>query len=198
MADLWWIGFWCSDWTFLVDFPGERSGINSKLTFFELIQMHSSSITGHIEAIWIKRAHRGPMDSVEEATLIAGKGLAGSVDRSRRRQVTLLESEAWAACMTELGVHKDPALRRANILLRGVRLVQSRGRILAVGDARLAIGGELTPCERMDDAAPGLQASLRPDWRGGVFAEVLVGGVIRVGDPVEWEAAVPLLDHSKS
>lgn len=132
------------------------------------------------------------MDSVEDATLIAGKGLAGSVDRSRRRQVTLLESEAWAACMTELGVHKDPALRRANILLGGVRLVQSRGRTLVVGDARLAIGGELTPCERMDDAAPGLQAALRPDWRGGVFAQVLVGGVIRVGDPVAWEAAVPL------
>jgi MOSC domain-containing protein YiiM len=132
------------------------------------------------------------MDSVDEATLIAGKGLAGNVDRSRRRQVTLLESEAWAACMTELGIHKDPALRRANILIGGVRLVQSRGRTLVVGDARLAIGGELTPCERMDDAAPGLQAALRPDWRGGVFAQVLVGGVVRVGDPVEWEAAVPL------
>ena len=138
------------------------------------------------------------MDSVEEATLVAGKGVAGSVDRSRRRQVTLLESEAWSTCMTELGVHKDPAFRRANILVSGVRLVQTRGRTLVVGDARLAIGGELTPCERMDDVTPGLQAALGPDWRGGVFAQVLVGGVIRVGDPVEWETAVPLLGHAKS
>ena len=138
------------------------------------------------------------MDSVEEATLVAGKGVAGSVDRSRRRQVTLLESEAWAACMTELGVDKDPAFRRANILLGGLRLAQTRGRTLVVGDARLAIGGELTPCERMDEVTPGLQAALRPGWRGGVFAQVLVGGVIRVGDPVEWEAAVPLLDHAQS
>jgi MOSC domain-containing protein YiiM len=142
---------------------------------------------GRVEAIWIKRAHRGPMDSVEEATLVAGKGVAGSVDRSRRRQVTLLDSEAWAACMTELGVKKDPAFRRANILLSGVRLIDTRGRVLAVGDARLAIGGELTPCERMEEVTPGLQAALRPDWRGGVFAQVLVGGVIRVGDSVEWD-----------
>jgi MOSC domain-containing protein YiiM len=135
------------------------------------------------------------MDSVKEATLVADQGVAGSVDRSRRRQVTLLESEAWAASMTELGVDKDPGLRRANILLSGVRLVHTRGRILVVGDARLAIGGELTPCERMDEVTPGLQAALGPDWRGGVFAKVLGGGVIRVGDPVEWDAAVPLLAH---
>jgi len=137
------------------------------------------------------------MDNVEEATLVAGKGVAGSVDRSRRRQVTLLESEAWAACMTELGVDKDPAFRRANILLSGARLVQTRGRVLAVGDARLEIGGELTPCERMEEVTPGLQAALRPDWRGGVFARVLVGGVIHVGDSVEWDDAVPALEHGE-
>ena len=147
----------------------------------------SPLIAGRVEAIWIKRAHRGPMDSVQEATLVAGKGVEGSVDRSRRRQVTLLDAEAWAACMTELGVEKDPAFRRANILLSGISLVRTQGRVLAVGDARLAIGGELTPCERMDEVTPGLQAALRPDWRGGAFAQVLVGSVIRVGDSVYYE-----------
>lgn len=127
------------------------------------------------------------MDSVTEATLVEGQGVAGSVDRSRRRQVTLLESEAWLASVAELGVERDPAMRRANILLSGVRLAQTRGAVLEIGDARLAIGGELTPCERMDEAAPGLQAALRPDWRGGVFAQVIAGGIIRVGDQVEWK-----------
>jgi MOSC domain-containing protein YiiM len=159
------------------------------------VTRHPAPPTGRIEAIWIKRAHRGPMDSVAEATLVTGKGVAGSVDRSRRRQVSLLESEAWAACMTELGVDKDPAFRRANILIAGVRLLQTRGRVLAIGSAPLAIGGELTPCERMDEVTPGLQAALRADWRGGVFAQVLVGGVIRVGDVVAWDAAVPVIGH---
>jgi len=154
------------------------------------------SKSGRVEAIWIKRAHRGPMDSVEEVTLVANQGVAGSVDRSRRRQVSLLESEAWTACMTELGVDKDPAGRRANILLSGVRLGHTRGRVLVIGEARLTIGGELTPCERMDEVAPGLREALLPDWRGGVFAQVLTGGVIRAGDSVEWDAAMPIPSHA--
>jgi MOSC domain-containing protein YiiM len=159
-----------------------------------MLKNHASgdSTTGRVEAIWIKRAHRGPMDSVQEATLVSDKGVAGSVDRSRRRQVTLLESEAWAACMTELGVEKDPAGRRANILLSGLRLAHTRGRVLVIGNARLIVGGELTPCERMDEVTPGLQAALRPDWRGGVFAQVISHGVIRVGDAVEWDVTMPI------
>jgi hypothetical protein len=65
--------------------------------------------SGRIDAIWIKRAHRGPMDAVSEATLIAGQGLAGNVDRSRRRHVALVEREAWERCEIEVGASADPS-----------------------------------------------------------------------------------------
>ena len=81
--------------------------------------------------------------------------------------------------MRELGATEDPAGRRANILLSGVPLAHTRGRILVIGEATLAIGGELTPCERMEDVTPGLQAALRPDWRGGCICT----GVDRRSDP---------------
>jgi len=142
---------------------------------------------GRLEAIWIKRAHRGPMDAVREAHLVEGKGVDGSVDRSRRRQVTILSREAWEDCMAELEAELDPSTRRANLLVAGVDLEGTRNRVLRVGDARLLIGGEVTPCERMEEAFEGLQRTMRPHWRGGAFAQVLSGGQIQVGDPVQWE-----------
>ena len=127
------------------------------------------------------------MDSMSEATLVQGQGVEGSVGRSKRRQVTVLAREAWEAATVELGRDVEPVLRRANILISGIALANTRGRVLLVGPCRVVIGGELTPCERMDEAAPGLQATLRPSWRGGVFAQVLDGGTVRVGDRVAWE-----------
>lgn len=142
---------------------------------------------GRLLAIWLKRAHRGPMDPVSTANLVEGQGVAGSVDRSRRRQVTILSKEAWDVCMAELHAELDPSTRRANLLVSGIALERTRDRVLRVGDARLLIGGEVTPCERMEEALPGLQATMRPDWRGGAFARVLAGALIRIGDVVTWE-----------
>jgi MOSC domain-containing protein YiiM len=142
---------------------------------------------GRLEAIWLKRAHRGPMDEVAEANAVAGQGLTGSVDRSRRRQVTIIEREVWERLMAELDADVSPSSRRANLMVSGVRLEESRGRTLRVGGVRLAIGGETTPCERMDEAFDGLRDAMRPHWGGGAFAQVLDDGVVTVGDAVEWE-----------
>ena len=144
---------------------------------------------GRIEAIWLKRAHRGVMDPVPQALLVPDRGLEGSVDRSRRRQVTVLGLEGWQAALEELGGEVDPIARRANILVSGLDLAETRGRVLRIGDTRMVVGGEVKPCERMDEARQGLQQALRPNWRGGVFTQVLAGGVIRVGDIVRWEDA---------
>jgi len=144
---------------------------------------------GSLEAIWIKRAHRGPMDSVREARAVAGRGLVGNADQGRRRQVTLIEREVWAALMERTGGALEPSTRRANLMVSGVSLKDTRGRVLTIGGCRVRILGESKPCERMEEAWPGLEAAMYPEWRGGAFGEVLDDGVIAVGDPVRWEAA---------
>jgi MOSC domain-containing protein YiiM len=146
---------------------------------------------GTLAAIWVKRARRGPMDGALVGELVAGRGLVGNADQGRRRQVTLLEEEVWARLTSELGAEVSTAGRRANLVLRGLPLAESRGRELAIGPCRLRILGETKPCERMDEAVPGLRSLMFPDWRGGAFAEVLLGGSIRIGDRAEWVTPPP-------
>jgi MOSC domain-containing protein YiiM len=56
---------------------------------------------------------------------------------------------------------------------------------LCIGDARIRLHGETRPCHIMDEQHDGLRRALEPDCRGGVFGQVLAGGVIRAGDRVE-------------
>lgn len=141
---------------------------------------------GRLEAIWIKRMKRGPMDCVEQATLQSGKGLVGNANQGGRRQVTILEREIWAELMTKIDGALTPSARRANLLIGGLSLSRSRKRILGIGSCRIRILGETRPCERMEEAWPGLQAAMSRSWAGGAFGEVLNDGEILVGDPVRW------------
>ena len=50
----------------------------------------------------------------------------------------------------------DPVVRRANVLLSGIELERSRGRVLQLGDAVLRINGETRPCRALDFVVPGL------------------------------------------
>lgn len=138
---------------------------------------------GRLEQIWIKRFRRGPMDAVAEARLEEGLGITGNANRGGKRQVTLIEQEVWQRHMDRLHGDLDPSSRRANLMISGCALRESRGRVLRIGECRIMIRGETKPCERMDEALAGLREVMFPEWGGGAFGEVIVGGAIRVGDP---------------
>jgi MOSC domain-containing protein YiiM len=143
--------------------------------------------SGKLTAIFLKRAHGGPMDEKREAVLVTAKGLAGNADFGGRRQVTIVSEERWSELMTQVGVDLAPQARRANLVVSGIDLEQTRGRTLKVGACVLKINGETRPCELMEEAAVGLQAAMRNHWGGGAYAEVVAGGTIVVGDDVAWQ-----------
>jgi MOSC domain-containing protein YiiM len=141
---------------------------------------------GRLEAIWIKRAHGGVMDASETAVLQARKGIVGNADWGGWRQVTIIERERWEAVTAGLGVTLDPAARRANLMVSGIDLESSRDKTLRIGGVRIKLVNETAPCNRMEEAQPGLEDALRPRWGGGAFGYVVDDGEINVGDEVCW------------
>lgn len=126
------------------------------------------------------------MDPAARAALAASRGIAGNADQRGRRQVTLLSRDHWRELTSHLE-DPDPIVRRANLLLSGIDLRASLGRILRVGPCRIRILGETRPCERMDEARAGLRRALGVPWGGGAFGEVLDDGEIAVGNTAFWE-----------
>jgi MOSC domain-containing protein YiiM len=142
--------------------------------------------TARLVGIFLKRSHGGVMDSRAEATL-DDEGLAGNANRGGFRAITLVSSERWDQLMKQVGASLGPEARRANLILSGVDLENSRGRTLTIGICRLRIGGETRPCELMEEAAAGLQEAMRSHWGGGAYATVVRPGRIAVGDAVAFD-----------
>ncbi len=134
---------------------------------------------GTVVALQLCPGHRLPMISRSEVRAVAGLGLEDDFHaRGGRRQVLLIDLEILDA----LGL--KPGQVKENLTVRGLGLQRlPAGTRLRVGsEAVLELTGPCTPCFRMDEIRPGLQAELQ--GRRGVLARVIAGGLIRVGDPV--------------
>lgn len=149
-------------------------------------------MNGRVEALWTKRMKRGPMDAAAELRVVRRTGIETNADWGGRRQITILEKERWEAMMAALGNPAvDPSARRANVMVSGCDLGDSRHHILHLGEVRIEIVGETRPCEQMDDAYPGLRRAMADPWNGGAYGIILDSGVIRVGDSAELLSATP-------
>lgn len=147
----------------------------------------TANAAGRLLGIASRRASRAPMDEHERAMLTVAGGVAG--DRRGRpgtRQLTILSREAWEAACRQAGAALPWTARRANLLVEGIDLEQTAGRVLEIGSARVRITVECDPCRVMNGQHAGLEEALAVRWRGGACARVEHGGEITCGDAVAW------------
>jgi MOSC domain-containing protein YiiM len=144
-----------------------------------------------IAAIFLNTEKARPLTGVESAKAVAGRGLEGN--RYQRREdeanghdleVTLIESEAIEAVGRETGLPLEPHETRRNLVTRGVALNHLVGREFRAGEATLRGLRLCEPCSHVESLTrPGILKALI--HRGGLRAEIIRGGTIRVGDAVE-------------
>lgn len=133
------------------------------------------------------------MEEIASGSITVDGGLEGDHKGPKfpNRRITVLTREAWEDALAELrGANDAPVrlpwtVRRANLLVEGVRLPRARGGVLRVGAVTLEVTYPTQPCRRMEEAHAGLLKALHPDWRGGVTCRVLEGGTVQIGDEVE-------------
>ena len=151
---------------------------------------------GSVHSIHITAVASEPTVSVEEVRAVAGQGLEGdryfsgdgtySKTPGTGRQVTLIELETIEALERDYQTRIEPGKARRNIVTRSVALNHLVGREFSVGEVRLRGMRLNEPCNHL--------ASLTDEkvkqglvHRGGLRADIVSGGVIRVGDAVRVE-----------
>jgi MOSC domain-containing protein YiiM len=134
-------------------------------------------------------ASGSPLQGVEEALAVVGRGLEGdryfhktgtfSTWPGQGREVTLIEIETIESLDPHLAIETGKA--RRNLVTRGVRLSDLVGCEFRVGEAVLRGVRLCDPCGHLEKLTrPGIMQALQN--KGGLRADVVVGGNIRVGD----------------
>jgi MOSC domain-containing protein YiiM len=152
---------------------------------------------GQVAAIYVAPNEGAPMEPRDEVVALVGKGLDGdryaieagkySGTKVGKRAVTLIEREAITAANDTYDLGLTEQESRRNVVVEGVPLNHLVGREFTVGGARLR-GYDLSePCVYLEELT-GKPARRALIHRGGLRAEILEGGPIRVGDPVRPEA----------
>lgn len=149
--------------------------------------------TGSVVSIHLIPAAGGKATAVPQAKAVPGKGLEGdryglgvgtySNKPGPSRELTLIEAEALEGLKRDDGLDLSPGDSRRNVLTRGVALNHLVDREFFVGEVKAKGIRLCEPCARLAEltdpkAHPGLI------HRGGLRAQILTEGVIRVGDAI--------------
>lgn len=156
--------------------------------------MTETTFRGEIVAIHIAPEEGAPVVPVREVRAVPGRGLEGdryhrlSGEEGKRKlgpgnEVTLIEQEAIEAVKKDKGIELGPGDSRRNVVTRGVPLNHLVERNFRVGEVVLRGIRLCEPCGLLEKmTSEGVRAAFI--HRGGLRAQVVREGTIRVGDAV--------------
>jgi len=147
---------------------------------------------GTIISINIAPEAEAPMQSISEVRAVPGQGLEGDRYFDHKgtfskpqpdRELTLIEAEAIEALRSEFQVDFGLSASRRNIVTRGVPLNHLVDKEFWIGDVKARGLRLCEPCSHLQRLShpkvlPGLV------HRGGLRAQILTEGMIRVGEIV--------------
>lgn len=147
---------------------------------------------GTVESIHIASHAAEPTFSVVEIRALPGKGLEG--DRYATQQgtfskpkpdheLTLIEAESIEAASRDYQVQLTPGEARRNLVTRGVPLNHLIGKEFKIGEVMVRGIRLSEPCDHLQKLTgkPVIKSLLH---RGGLRAQILSEGIIRVGAPI--------------
>lgn len=149
---------------------------------------------GKIISIQITPDGEGKLGSVDQVKAVAGQGLEGdryfnrtgtySKKHDPTREATFIEAEALEALGRDYSLELSGIESRRNITTRGVALNHFVGRTFRIGEAVFKGLKLCEPCGHLEQMT-GRQVRAGLVHRGGLRAEILQSGMVRVGDSIE-------------
>jgi MOSC domain-containing protein YiiM len=148
---------------------------------------------GFVAGIYVTHGAGAAPVAVESACAVAGRGLEG--DRyfsgcgtfsrwaGEGRAVSLVAGEALAAALAAGGPDIRAGQHRRNLVTRGIDLTSLIGRQFRLGQAILRGTRECTVCGYLNRVS-GLPVAEALRGRGGLRADIVADGIIRVGDEI--------------
>ena len=145
---------------------------------------------GTVEFIYIAPTATAPPLAVNEAHAVPGVGLEGDRYALRLgtfykplpdREITLIEAEAIEALKRDYYVELSPGEARRNVVTRGVALNHLVGCDFQIGEVKARGIRLCEPCDHLQRVT-GRAVIKGLLHRGGLRAQILSEGTIRVGD----------------
>ena len=151
-----------------------------------------------VVGIFTAPEERAPVQAHSEVHAVPGRGLEGDryykaagdpAERDPAKEVTVISSEGLERARDEHGLQLDPGEHRRNIVTRGIEVTDLIGKEFSIGEVRLRALEDNPPCRYLEEVTG--KKLLKPLIRdGGIRAQILNEGTIRLGDDVA-ELGVP-------